>query len=78
MTMRVLRPPRAAACGAVGNGSPRSGGVVLEAEESDLDDDEPYDDEQDHTRCADCHGSGYYVGFMERRLCPTCDGSGFL
>jgi DnaJ-class molecular chaperone len=41
-------------------------------------DDEPYDDEQDHIRCSDCQGSGYYVGFTDRRHCPTCDGSGFL
>lgn len=41
-------------------------------------DDDVYDDEQDHTRCADCKGSGYYVGFTERRHCPTCEGSGFL
>ncbi len=40
--------------------------------------DEPYDDEKDHTRCPDCKGSGYYVGFTDRRLCPTCDGSGYL
>ncbi|MGH1343102.1 MAG: hypothetical protein ACRBN8_16205 [Nannocystales bacterium] len=37
-----------------------------------------YDDEQDHSRCADCKGTGWYVGFTERRYCPTCDGSGFL
>jgi hypothetical protein len=41
-------------------------------------DEDMYDDEQDHTRCTDCNGSGYYVGFTERRACPTCDGSGFL
>jgi DnaJ-class molecular chaperone len=41
-------------------------------------DEDMYDDEQDHTRCTDCNGSGYYVGFTERRTCPTCDGSGYL
>jgi hypothetical protein len=41
-------------------------------------DDEPYDDEADHLRCEDCQGSGWYVGLVERRLCPTCDGSGYL
>ena len=40
--------------------------------------DEPYDDEQDHERCVDCKGSGWYVGLIERRYCPTCDGSGYL
>ena len=39
---------------------------------------EAYDDEQDHQRCADCKGTGWYVGFTERRYCPTCDGSGFV
>jgi DnaJ-class molecular chaperone len=39
---------------------------------------EPYDDEQDHNRCADCKGSGYYVGFTDRRHCPTCEGSGWV
>jgi hypothetical protein len=39
---------------------------------------EEYDDEKDHTRCCDCKGSGWYIGFTERRFCPTCDGSGFL
>jgi DnaJ-class molecular chaperone len=37
-----------------------------------------YDDEQDHVRCRDCKGSGWYIGFTERRYCPTCEGSGFL
>jgi hypothetical protein len=37
-----------------------------------------YDDEQDHTRCGDCKGTGWYVGFTERKYCPTCDGSGFM
>lgn len=41
-------------------------------------DDDFYDDEHDHVRCLDCKGSGYYIGFTERRLCPTCDGSGFV
>ena len=27
-------------------------------------------------RCDDCKGSGWYVGIVERRVCPTCDGSG--
>jgi DnaJ-class molecular chaperone len=36
-----------------------------------------YDDELDHDRCTDCKGSGWYVGFTERRHCPTCDGSGY-
>lgn len=39
---------------------------------------EAYDDEQDHLRCGDCKGTGWYVGFTERRYCPTCDGSGFV
>ncbi len=39
---------------------------------------EAYDDEQDHDRCVDCKGSGWYVGLHERRYCPTCDGSGYL
>jgi RecJ-like exonuclease len=37
-----------------------------------------YDDEADHDRCEDCHGTGWYVGLVERRYCPTCDGSGYL
>ncbi len=37
-----------------------------------------YDDEQDHTRCSDCKGSGWYIGFTERKYCPKCDGSGYL
>lgn len=37
-----------------------------------------YDDEKDHVRCRDCKGTGWYVGFTERRHCPTCDGSGYL
>jgi hypothetical protein len=63
----------AAAGNTAGDDKLRSGAVVI-----DDPDDEPYDDEKDHTRCPDCKGSGYYVGFLERRLCPTCDGSGFL
>jgi DnaJ-class molecular chaperone len=27
-------------------------------------------------RCEDCKGSGWYVGIVERRPCPTCDGTG--
>lgn len=41
-------------------------------------DDAPYDDTQDHDLCHDCKGSGWYVGFTDRRRCPTCDGSGYL
>lgn len=26
--------------------------------------------------CADCNGSGTYVGFMKTEGCPTCAGSG--
>ena len=37
-----------------------------------------YDDTQDHDRCTDCKGTGWYIGFTERRYCPTCDGSGYL
>ena len=29
-------------------------------------------------KCDDCKGSGWYVGIVERRYCPTCDGSGYL
>ena len=41
-------------------------------------DEDEYDDEQDHKRCPDCRGTGFYVGFLERSYCTTCDGSGFL
>jgi DnaJ-class molecular chaperone len=68
-----LPSPRASAHDPVGDEKLRSGAVVIE-----VPDDEPYDDEKDHTRCPDCKGSGYYVGFLERRLCPTCDGSGYM
>jgi hypothetical protein len=27
-------------------------------------------------QCEDCKGIGVYVGLMERRPCPTCDGRG--
>ena len=37
-----------------------------------------YDDAKDHLRCPDCKGSGYYVGLLERSLCKTCDGSGWM
>jgi hypothetical protein len=39
---------------------------------------ELYDDAQDHQRCSDCKGSGYYVGFLERSFCRNCDGSGWI
>lgn len=26
--------------------------------------------------CADCKGSGWYVGMVERYYCPTCNGAG--
>lgn len=51
---------------------------ALPPEPSAVCEEDTYDDEQDHHRCADCKGSGWYVGFTERRYCPTCDGSGFL
>lgn len=25
--------------------------------------------------CPDCKGSGIYIGFTDRRTCPTCDGN---
>ena len=34
--------------------------------------------EPDVTTCADCKGSGEYVGAYDRKSCPTCDGSGVL
>ena len=36
------------------------------------------DDGVVHKRCDDCGGSGWYIGLVERRCCPTCDGSGYL
>jgi DnaJ-class molecular chaperone len=39
---------------------------------------EAYDDAKDHERCADCKGSGYYVGLMERSYCRACDGAGWV
>lgn len=39
---------------------------------------DPTDDDVVHDRCGDCSGSGWYVGLVERRHCPTCDGSGYL
>jgi hypothetical protein len=44
----------------------------------DDDADEDYDDAKDHTRCPDCKGSGFYVGFRGRDLCQTCDGAGWI
>ena len=41
-------------------------------------DDDAYDDAQDHQQCVDCKGSGYYVGFLERSYCRSCDGSGWI
>ena len=29
-------------------------------------------------KCTDCKGSGWYVGLVERRKCPTCDGEGYV
>lgn len=57
----------------LGPSSSSSHGALVADDLEDL-----YDDEQDHTRCNDCKGSGYYVGFTERRLCPSCDGSGYV
>ncbi len=54
------------------------GGFRLGPLEEDAVCEDPYDDEQDHDRCPDCKGSGWYVGFTEKRHCPTCDGSGFM
>ena len=56
----------------------RAGSMRFDPALADSACEEPYDDEQDHDRCDDCKGSGWYVGFTERRLCPTCDGSGFV
>lgn len=39
---------------------------------------EQYDDEKDHTKCSDCNGTGKYIGFTDKRNCPTCDGSGYI
>jgi hypothetical protein len=32
----------------------------------------------DKEKCDDCKGSGWYVGIVEKRYCPTCGGSGYL
>ncbi len=37
-----------------------------------------HDDAADHDKCADCKGTGWYIGFTETKYCPTCDGSGWL
>lgn len=60
--------------------APMLSGVVRTGEASIDEDpcDDPYNDEQDHLRCTDCKGSGWYVGFTERRHCPTCDGAGYV
>lgn len=29
-------------------------------------------------KCTDCKGSGWYVGLIDRRECPTCGGEGHL
>ncbi|MCR9160219.1 MAG: hypothetical protein ACE37F_27545 [Nannocystaceae bacterium] len=60
-----------------GRPRPLGGGFRLGAPEADAACDH-YDDTQDHDRCADCKGTGWYVGFTERKYCPTCDGSGYL
>ena len=60
-----------------GRPRPLGGGFRLGAGEADAACDH-YDDTQDHDRCTDCKGTGWYVGFTERKYCPTCDGSGYL
>lgn len=40
--------------------------------------DPPYDDAKDHTRCADCKGSGRDPVTMIAGACPACDGSGWV
>lgn len=43
--------------------------------EIDIDD---YRDEDHHTRCGDCNGSGYYYPLVgPREYCQRCDGSGW-
>lgn len=45
----------------------------------DQDDSKPYDHEADGLEpCNDCKGSGWYVGLIDRRYCPTCDGAGYV
>lgn len=61
-----------------GRPKPLGGGFRLGRIEADAACDEGYDDELDHDRCDDCKGSGWYVGFTERRHCPTCDGAGYV
>lgn len=57
-------------------------GVTWLPHKPDTCDDDP-DDEHDNeadglTKCGDCKGSGWYVGIIERRRCPTCDGAGWV
>lgn len=33
-------------------------------------------DEDGLVTCADCRGTGVYVGLLDRKPCPTCDGRG--
>lgn len=60
-----------------GRPKPLGGGFRLATVEANAACEDAYDDELDHDRCTDCKGSGWYVGFTERRHCPTCDGSGY-
>jgi DnaJ-class molecular chaperone len=45
---------------------------------ADADDDEPYNDSKDHTKCPDCKGTGRYIGLGVDEPCKRCDGAGWI
>jgi hypothetical protein len=63
-------------------GDPQDQSTVFEAEDTKpiplVDEDEPYDDSADHTRCDECKGSGTDVVSQRKGECPRCDGCGWL